>query len=128
MKYYAKLNDGGSAMQVEVGKVYKCGDDYVYIDYHSEWLESVMNCFSFIGIHCDITGHPIKPVVGKFDEIGDYALTNPQELRHVLQEIPKRETVTFYGKTYYRDEYEKAEAAFQKALAGLSEVVGEEKL
>ena len=109
-------------MQVEVGKVYKCGDGYEYIDYQSQWLVSIGNDYSFIGIRCDERGRPGPAKVGKFSEDGDFSVLNPQQLCHQLQEIPKRETINIYGKTYYKDEYEKVEEAFQKALAGLNEV------
>jgi hypothetical protein len=114
-------------MQVEVGKVYKCGDGYVYIDYKSQWLEENDSDFCYVGIECGEYG-VMKPwpVIGRFTVCGHYSCNNPQALRHIIKEIPKRETITLYGKTYYKDEYEKvAEAfqkAFQKALAGLNEV------
>jgi len=94
----------------------------VYIDYYSEWLEDDNHEYHFIGITCDQTGKPRQPMVGRFDESGDWSIKNPKELTYSLEEIFERETINIYGKTYYKDEYEKVEEAFQKALAGLNEV------
>lgn len=96
-------------MKIEVGKVYKCGHEYVYINSQSSKLESWQLLFSYIGISCRPDGgESCDTFIGRFSEGGINSNSNVLALRHDLKEIVERETITILGKTLYKDEYEAA--------------------
>jgi len=101
-------------MKVEVGKVYKCGGTYVYIDYESQSLTN-RGLWGFIGIKCNSSGRidGAYPFIGRFSSEGIYSDTNPDGLKAFLQELPERETITVITagsslSVYYKDEFEAA--------------------
>jgi hypothetical protein len=81
-------------MKVEVGKVYKCGNGYVYIEYKSRKLEDwLLN--PYIGISCSSDGTEAEEThIGRFSSDGDDNVNNVPSLRHPLEELPKREIIT----------------------------------
>lgn len=93
-------------MKPEVGKVYKCGDTFVYIEYNSQ---KMMHHFRYIGIECNERGFAdSNSKVGRFDEDGQQSDSNAPCLRFWLEELPKRETITIGSSVYYKDEFEAA--------------------
>lgn len=96
-------------MKIEVGKVYKCGYAYVYIDYRSTAL-SKERMYPFVGIKCNKDGviDHWHTFIGRFSDIGEDADENPEGLKATLKEISKRETVTIGSSVYYKDEFEAA--------------------
>lgn len=100
-------------MKIEVGKVYKCGDTFVYIESKSSKLDSwLMN--PYIGISCTSDGEEASETcIGRFSETGDYGAWNVAALCYKLEELPKRETITVITagsslSIYYKDEFEQA--------------------
>lgn len=95
-------------MKVEVGKVYKCGDTFVHIDYESGKLNG-WGIFHYIGVSClEDGGHAGNTVLGRFNWEGLASNCNVKELRHNLQSPLKRETITIGSSIYYKDEFEEA--------------------
>lgn len=95
-------------MKVEVGKVYKCGDRFVYIEYKSKKLED-WSLRPYIGISCSSDGREVVEThIGRFSSDGEEARNNPPCLRFWLEELPKRETITIGSSIYYKDEFEEA--------------------
>ncbi len=96
-------------MQIEVGKVYKCGDTFVYIEYKSQTLQKLGSCYKYFGIRCDVNGKLSEYIqVGRFAGDGDYHRSNPTELRFILCEALKRETIKVGDSVFYKDEFEAA--------------------
>ena len=95
-------------MQIEVGKVYKCGDTFVYIEYRSKKLEYYRQ-YEYIGIECNRDGSLHGCVsIGRFDFDGDYSMDNPENLEFNLEELLKRETIKVGDSVFYKDEFEAA--------------------
>ena len=95
-------------MKIEVGKVYKCGDTFVCIEYKSEKLED-WSLRPYIGISCSSDGTEAEEThVGRFSLDGDPGVGNPPCLRFWLEELPNRETITIGSSVYYKDEFEAA--------------------
>lgn len=95
-------------MKPEVGKVYKCGDTFVYIEYKSRKLED-WSLNPYIGISCSSDGKEAEKIhIGRFSSDGDDSGYNVPTLRHPLEELPKRETITIGSSVYYKDEFEAA--------------------
>ncbi len=95
-------------MKIEVGEVYKCGSEYVYIDSKSTKLEE-WGLFSYIGITCGPLGRGVADTyIGRFRHDGDYSSVNTHSLKYPLKELPKRETITIGSAIYYKDEFEAA--------------------
>lgn len=95
-------------MKPEVGKVYKCGDTFVYIEYKSRKLED-WSLSPYIGISCSSDGTEAEEThIGRFSSDGWDSVNNVPTLRHPLEELPKRETITIGSSVYYKDEFEAA--------------------
>lgn len=79
---------GGDNMTIEVGKVYKCGKNYVKILFKSEeHLER--GFYNYIGVISDRSGTVMSCDLGMFAECYGTMqafLQNPEELRHDLEE------------------------------------------
>ena len=91
-------------MQIEVGKVYKCGAEFVLIVLrHQTCVYS-----KYIGLSCNKFGvTDSNPYVQTY-----YADGEPDQgseiLRHHLQELSKRETIKVGDSVFYKDEFEAA--------------------
>lgn len=96
-------------MKVEVGKVYKCGDTFVYIEYKSRKLDE-WDMFEYIGLTCDKLGNlgSERPTLGRFSIVGGPSETNQEKLMQWLEEVSERETITIGSSVYYKDEFEAA--------------------
>lgn len=95
-------------MQIEIGKVYKCGDTFVYIEYKSQTL-SKWQQYDYIGIECTESGKCSGySRVGRFYMDGDWSQDDSIGLRFRLEELPKRETIKVGDSVFYKDEFEAA--------------------
>ncbi len=95
-------------MQIEIGKVYKCGNTFVYIECKSPTLEG-WQCYSYIGIECNKSGRATMTTrVGRYHEGGYPTHDNPHGLQFDLEELPKRETIQVGDSVFYKDEFEAA--------------------
>lgn len=95
-------------MQIEVGKVYKCGYTFVYIEYKSQTL-SKWQQYDYIGIECNKNGtKSTNTIIGCFSSDGEYSVDNPNRLHYWLEDITKRETIKVGDSVFYKDEFEAA--------------------
>lgn len=99
-------------MKVEVGKVYKCGSRFVYIESKSSKLDS-WHLNPYIGISCTSTVEEesescSNTYIGRFSTTGDFGAGNVLQLRYHLEELHARETITIGSSVYYKDEFEEA--------------------
>jgi len=93
-------------MRIEIGKVYKCGDTFVYIEGKSSKLRSWYLRY-YIGIECDAKGNESKSThIGRFSSYGEFSYTNPSALKFYLEDISKRETIKVGDSVFYKDEFE----------------------
>lgn len=91
-------------MTIEVGKVYQCGHLLVKIVH---WEQDVV---MYIGLVCNDNG---DGEIGYGSYVHTYHSNGAPgqgsvDLRHYLEELPKRDTITIGSDTYYKDEFEAA--------------------
>lgn len=102
----------GSTLQV--GKVYKCGDTFVLIEYKSQTL-SKWRQYDYIGIECSGSGKcSLYSRVGRYHKTGHWSQDNNPALRYVLEELPKRETIQVGDSKFYLDEFEAATKSLKR--------------